>query len=679
MRHLSTQGLLTLCISFAAVAQAEQLELDQTTIAGTHKPDPTAPTLAEKKADLAKVPGGANVVDAETYKSGRSSTVQDALGLATGVFVQPRFGSEESRLSIRGSGLQRTFHGRGILLMQDGAPVNLGDGSFDFQVIEPLATQYIEVLRGANAWRYGVTSLGGSVNFVTPTGKTAPTADVRYEQGSFDYHRTYAAFGQDFGNWDAFVSLSDSIQDGFRDHSRQDNQRYFANLGGRLGERLATRFYLTHVETDSELPGNLTKKQLRKDREQAAASNISGDQKRDFTLNRVGNISVLELDGGHSLSLATFYSHKSLLHPIYQVLDVDSDDYGLRLTHKWQNDRGWRWNGGIDLTHGRNHDSRYLNVRGHKGRKVNEFIQTARNMSVFGELEIPLAERWALIGGLTWIHQERDVDDRLRCNAAVSTSCVYQDESFNKTYVGRIGRLGLRYDLAENVQLFANFSQSYEPPTFSELTGGQVLTSNDAQRARTFEAGMRFSHGSLDLDLAIYRSELRDELLSLNDSTGQPLGTLNADKTIHQGLELGGALTLGQFALRGQYLYNDFRFDNDKVYGDHQIAGMPKQFLKGEVMWQRNGWYAGPTFEWVPTHYNVDHAETLYADAYALWGLKAGYRPDKGFGFFIEGRNLSDRTYSSTTGVIADAKGQDSAQFLPGDGRSLYMGVQWRM
>ena len=189
---------------------------------------------------------------------------------------------------------------------------------------------------------------------------------------------------------------------------------------------------------------------------------------------------------------------------------------------------------------------------------------------------------------------------------------------------------------------------------------------------------MRWTEANFGLDLALYRSEIRDELLALNDANGQSLGTLNADKTLHQGIELGGHWTYGHLTLRGQYLFNDFRFDDDEVYGDHQLAGMPRQYLKGELLWQQQGWYAGPTFEWVPTHYNVDHAETLYADKYALWGLKAGYSDPQGFGFFVEGRNLSDRTYSATTGVIADAKGQDSAQFLPGDGHSLYMGVQWR-
>ncbi|MGH8433483.1 MAG: TonB-dependent receptor family protein [Pseudomonas sp.] len=679
MRHLSILSLFALGAGVAPLAQAEHVELDEINVSGEYQQDPTAATLAEKRAEFAHIPGGASVVDAETYKTGRSSTLQDALGLATGVFIQPRFGAEEARLSIRGSGLQRTFHGRGLLLVQDGAPVNLADGSFDFQAIEPLAADHIEVLRGANAWRYGAANLGGAINFVTPTGKTAPPADLRYEGGSFGYHRMFGAFAEDFGDWDAYLSISDSAQDGFRDHSKQDNQRYFANLGGRINERLSTRVYLTHVETDSELPGNLTKAQLRADPEQASAGSISGDQHRDFDLNRIGNITTLQLDDGHSLELSSYYSEKSLWHPIFQVLDINSEDYGMRLAHKWENQQGWRWTGGVEASQGRNRDSRYLNLSGHKGRKVNELHQTARNLNAFGELEVPLAERWALLGGLAWLHQERDVDDRFKCNAFVTTFCLPQDESFNETYVGRVGRIGLRHDLAEGVQLFSNFSQSFEPPTFSELTGGQVVTKNDAQQANTLEAGLRWNRDNLDLDLAVYRSEIRDELLALNDGNGQPLGTINADRTLHQGIELGGALTLGQVVLRGQYLFNDFRFDNDAVYGDNRLAGAPRQFIKGEALWQQEGWYAGPTFEWAPTHYNVDQAQTLYAEGYVIWGLKGGYRPSQGFGFFVEGRNLSDKTYVATTGVIADAKGRDSAQFLPGDGRSLFAGLEWRL
>src|SRR5690606_8217119 len=157
---------------------------------------------------MSLIAGGAGIVDAEAYREGRVSTFSDTLGLATGVLAQSRFGAEESRLSIRGSGLQRTFHMRGIKLMQDGVPMNLADGSADFQAIEPLSTRYVEVYRGANALRYGSSTLGGAINYVSPTGRTAPRLELRGEFGSFGYQRLGAAIGGVSGDADYFLSAS---------------------------------------------------------------------------------------------------------------------------------------------------------------------------------------------------------------------------------------------------------------------------------------------------------------------------------------------------------------------------------------------------------------------------------------------------------------------------------------
>jgi iron complex outermembrane receptor protein len=71
-------------------------------------------------------------------------------------------------------------------------------------------------------------------------------------------------------------------------------------------------------------------------------------------------------------------------------------------------------------------------------------------------------------------------------------------------------------------------------------------------------------------------------------------------------------------------------------------------------------------------------ASSWFADSYALLGLKVGRNLDQGMSWFVEGRNLADRTYASTTGVIADARGVDAAQFFPGDGRAVYAGISWK-
>ncbi|NCU85982.1 MAG: TonB-dependent receptor, partial [Betaproteobacteria bacterium] len=211
------------------------------------------------------------------------------LQASPGVFAQSRFGAEESRISIRGSGLQRTFHGRGLLLLQDGVPLNLADGGVDMQAIEPLATRYTEVYRGANATPYGATTLGGAINFVSFSGRDAPGLQARVEAGSFGYKRASVGYGFVDGKFDGFVSASEFYQDGYRDHARQNTQRAFANLGYDFGGGVRSRFFLTGVNTESQLPGNLTLAQLRANPEQANPANLTGNQQRNFQLWRIAN------------------------------------------------------------------------------------------------------------------------------------------------------------------------------------------------------------------------------------------------------------------------------------------------------------------------------------------------------------------------------------------------------
>ena len=206
----------------------------------------------------------------------------------------------------------------------------------------------------------------------------------------------------------------------------------------------------------------------------------------------------------------------------------------------------------------------------------------------------------------------------------------------------------------------------------------------------------RGARGPLRWDLSLYHARIDDELLAIQ-LPGPVTGTLNADRTIHQGVELGlEADLLGtpwktepdtspaqRLVARLAWTYGDFRFDGPVpgVPGsaDNRIAGLPPHLLRGELLLEHaSGWYAGPTFEWVPQKSYIDHANTLHADPYALVGLKAGRRLPRGLSFFVEARNLADKTHAATHGVILNAAGADSAQFLPGDGRALYVGGEYK-
>src|SRR3546814_15442361 len=117
------------------------------------------------------------------------------LAFSPGVFAQGRYG-EEARLSIRGSGIGRGFHLRGVTLLIDSAPVNTADGSGDFQELDPLMLSHLEVYRGANGLRFGASSLGGALHVVTPSARTlSPRFGARGASGRLGLRRAHAKAG----------------------------------------------------------------------------------------------------------------------------------------------------------------------------------------------------------------------------------------------------------------------------------------------------------------------------------------------------------------------------------------------------------------------------------------------------------------------------------------------------
>ncbi|MDX1914788.1 MAG: TonB-dependent receptor [Methylophilus sp.] len=667
----------------------------------------TQPTKEEAKVELDKTAGGTTLVNMETVREGRMSNYNDSLGLASGVYVQSRFGSEETRLSIRGSGLQRTFHGRGLKLMQDGIPVNLADGSFDFPAIDPYATDYIEVYRGANALQFGASNLGGSINFISPTGYTAPKFQARTEFGSFGYQRLGLQTGGVIDQLDYFVAVSGYSQNSYRHDAEQEAQRINGNIGYKVSDDIETRFYIGYTNNDSQIPGNLSKTQLEtnpkfsQNDESPANAILSGTGiwERNIDLWRIANKTTIRFDHTQ-LELGAFYSNKNLYHPIVDlaylsflpfppfstgtfatlgVIDQKTNDFGLSAKLKHEGElAGMRneWVVGVSPTYGETRDKRYRNIQTQKGAMTNDFDLTASNFEAFAENRLFVMPDLSMIAGLQYTYSKREAKDRF-INPATG------NESYDKTYSHVSPKLGLMYQLQPQVQLFANVSRSFEPPSFGELVNPAVASTLKAQTGTTFEVGSRGNSEYIDWDIALYYARLHDEMLQVSAIPGDST-TINADKTIHKGLELGLTARLPlNLESRSSLLINDFKLDGDAAFGNNRLPGVQRSLLRSELIYRGNhflnGLYIGPTIEWSPQDYSVDFANTLFADNYFIWGIKAGQKIDAHWAWFLEGRNLANQKYAASVEAFRSAAdaGADLRRFLPGDGRSVYAGVTW--
>ena len=632
-------------------------------------------TIEQAEAVIERTPGGVAIISDEVFKDTPVQHIEDILRYAPGVVTQRRMG-DDARISIRGSGLSRAYGVRGIAVLLDGIPMNTSDGLMDFFEIDPSAYRYVEVYRGSNALRYGANALGGAINLVTPTGRDASAFQGRVDAGSFGYLKGQASTGDASGGVDYFVTASAQTIDGYRDHSQGDAFRAHANLGYRFSESAATRFYVTGASTDQRIPGEVSKASSLHNPRAASPVWVLQDQQRNVDSIRISNKTSFGF-ANTAVDVGAFYNWRHVDHPIFQYLDYTVDDYGLFARAVDERSLGGLSNrlvAGINLHNGVIDTEQFVNQPGAvKGPLAASMIDRSGNLSIYAENSLSVLPDLALIVGVQYLHASREREDRFLANG---------DQSGRREFDLWSPKFGVLWDVAREALVFANISRSAEVPSYDANVIAAVNL--EAQRATTYEVGTRGEAAGIGWDLALYRSEVRNELQCLTTGPFSTCSIVNAPRTVHQGLEAGidGSIPLGTtgdtIELTGAYTFSDFDFDGDPLYGDNELPGVPRHVLNAEIVYaHRGGFYAGPSLEWVPAGYFADNANTLTVDPYALLGFKGGYDAGSGLSFYVEGRNLTDRRYISTVAVAGTAS-PTSELFNPGTGRAVFGGVRAR-
>ncbi|NGM49143.1 TonB-dependent receptor [Caulobacter sp. 602-2] len=660
----------------AALAAPDDAESAVSSVIVTARRNAEDPSVvADARKRLSETPGAVSVISQESYASRQALALDDMLRDAPGVYAQRKWGGDV-RISIRGSGIGNANHNRGLLLAQDGVPLNEADGYGDSQIADPLNTRYAEVYRGGNALRFGGALLGGAVNMVTPTGKDAGfNARVRVDGGSFGLIREHAAIAGQSGDWDLYAAATNQTSQGWRSQSQQNIQFATLNLGRSFGQDREVRFVLNGSNIAQEIPGALTLAQFQADPRQSAAASLAADQGRNQRGLRGSLRTTWRLDEHTVFQGAVYAVWKDLDHPIFQVIDQQSRNYGAFGRLDWDGEVGglkadayvgaWYRRGDLDSAF-------YTNVRGGRGALQSLSLQNAQAADVFGEGRLFVTDHVILVGGLTWGRAERDYQS-FKVPAAASTFNLAAD----KDYEWVSPRVGVLWQGEDGSQLFANVTRSVEPPNFSSLSPSNVgFAPIQAQEAWTAEAGARGHRGPFTYDLTAYRAKLKNELLQFAVDSQHPAATFNADDTLHQGIEAALDWAFApRWRLRQTYTLSDFRFDGDAQYGDNRLPIVPKHFYRAELRYDAAaGWFLAPSVEWSASDQWIDYKNTKTAPSYAIVNLNAGWKATDRVSLFLDARNLTDEAYVSNV-QAATTWTAATAAVWPGDGRSVFGGV----
>src|SRR5215471_17928018 len=707
MARLSVVAITIIAVIAIPEAQAVDTpntaaETEGVTVTGEATGSLTSVSPEESAEQKTEVPGAFTVKTNDDMELGRASNFEDLLQRTPGVFLQSENGMELSKISIRGSGITSEDEPLGVMFLMDGLNYNQADGETILEDMDVAAISHAEVFRGAGAVKYGALTLGGAINFVPFTGYDAPPFQVRLTGGSYGFFRGDMSGGGVQGQLDEFGAFDYREREGFREHSRENTEILFTDLGYKFSDQVENRFYLTLDRFNRNLPDGLTKSEMEDDPSQANPLAIAQDWNKSLSSIRLADRLSIRTDDIRFDAGAFWFHHdvenRGFFSPDFRegIEQFYSDNFGGNVNFVSRYEIFGHRNIltiGVSPQYEDEHTQNYENIFGHTGATTARAIGTSVNVPSYFEDQLYVTPQLSILAGAQAIFAERHFIDEFVTDAE-------GNQSHRQNFWGFNPKLGAMYEINPKTQAFVNVSRSWQPPSLDNMVdftegpnSSVVYTPLQPQHAWTTEIGTRGEYSRIRWELSFYRSWFRDELLEINDAFGNDLGTRNVPRTIHQGIEANLEIELltdilvpkqsnrpgDRLSFEQSYTLNDFHMDGNAVYGDNRLPGIPIHVYEAQLLYQTpSGFYAGPNLQCNFSRYPVDEANTLFADNYVLLGFRAGFRRPNGFSVFIDCRNLTNQTYAASIDVIADARTEPNPEiFHPGDGRSFYGGVSW--
>jgi Fe(3+) dicitrate transport protein len=486
------------------------------------------------------------------------------------------------------------------LLLEDGVPVAPGllignDRYFNPRIQR---VERIEVLKGSSSLRFGPSTIGGVVNFLTKT--PAEGALLSARTGSFDTRELMLEAGTRSGGGTAYggIVATHARSDGFMDKGYRMSD-LMAKGGLFIGDRHRLGLKLSWYENDA----NISYRGLLADEFRAgAAYNPAPD---DWYLTGRTAVDLNHRFGISDGATLTSVAYWSTLHRDYWRYNVDTEAsnaagrwvYTDALTGNNRSfDRfgvdtrltvGHRLFGldsdaevGVRGFHEESDDRRIRATRAQDRTGTNDrhLVDSATSLAFHIHNRVQLSHRFAVTPGVrleTYEQKRRVITDD---NETAATS--------NTEFLPGVGTT---YSLTPSAQLYGGVYRAFSPASNGVALDGMTDQLLEAERSTNLEVGVRGTRGALDYELALFRMDFQNQVVTGNSDP--MLSQSNAGATLHQGAELalGYRLTDG-LGLSGNVTWvPTSRFESGEnagnriPYAPRVLANLALDFRSGPI------------------------------------------------------------------------------------------------
>ncbi len=517
-------------------------------------------------ARVNNIAGSVAVLNAEDYRRSQPLSINDVLRRVPGLYPRGEEGlGLRPNIGFRGLNPTRSSE---VLLLEDGVPVTFAPyGSNETYYHPPLERfSAIEVLKGSGQIVFGPHTVGGVINYITPTPPEEREGRLVLRGGSRNTRELVLQGGDTVGRLGLIGGFTARETDGIRDNQHLAYADLLLKGVFRLSDRQDMTLKLTSYKEDSQVSyTGLTEAEFRanprgnpfpNDEFEAARHGLSLSHGVRFSdalkLTTVLYGSSFERDWwrqssnssqrpndasdpacGSMVNLSTTCGNEGRLRQYYQF-GVES-----RLTADWtlgdsaqhtegglrahaENQERFQWNGDLPTSRspgvGRNAGVREQNVR--QARALSGYLQNTARLGDF-----------ALSGGLRYETIDFERSNKLAGRRGESDLQAL------------IPGAGITWTPRPELTVFAGVHRGFSPPRVEDvITDGGGVVELDEELSVNSEFGVRARTApGLRLEATLFRMDFENQIVPTSVAGGLGATLTSAGETLHQGLE--GALS----------------------------------------------------------------------------------------------------------------------------------------
>ena len=610
--------------------------------------------------------GSVILIDRTQIEQVQPLSTEDVLRRVPGINIK---GEEETSI-VANFGIRGLSAGESkSLLLEDGVPVAPGlfignDRYFNTRIQR---VESVEVLKGSASLRYGPSTIGGVVNYITKTPDDGVQLSAR--AGSFNMREMTVEAGAKNQSEDAFAGVvaTKASSDGFMDKG-YDMSDVMVKAGLAISDKqkVGVKFSYHENEANISYRGLLLADYLNGERYNPAADDWYLTDRTALDLNH-----EVILGNNAKLNTLLYWSDITRDYWRYDVNTAASNAAG-----RWVytdtltgNNRGFERLGiesrlsfdqqlfgyaaasevGLRLMEEESNDTRIRATRAadRSGNNDRHIVDSATSVAGYAQSRIQLTDELAVTPGL-----------RIESYEQKRVILTDNNNSAKTTNTELLPGVGLTYELTAQAQLYGGVYRAFSPASNGVALDGLTDQQLDGERSVNYELGLRGTAGAANYEVSAFYMNFANQVVTGNSDPN--LSQSNAGKTEHTGMEF----------LLGYELGGGFRVDTNATWvptsefksgvnAGNRIPYAPKILANlalsytGEALsvaltaHHRGEQYADPTnIVDIP----ANAAGGIWGGllpAYTVYDLMAQYSVFDGFTVYGSVKNLADKQYIS--------------------------------